>query len=200
MTDLPPSPAPTLLHPVLRRHLLQLRHDATVLRPLQRNDLPAWRRLYEHVQKHLKRPYDPDAEYRFLSAVQRSRLQYAEDQLLLGAFNEDDGRLIGEVSVHLQCVHAHRAELRWSCKTLLMAPEQLLAALNALGRFLFEQVGLRRVVLMLPPQGHEPLAEALGRSGFQLEGTLLDHHRNAQGWHDRQLYALTAPAWAQRQA
>ena len=27
------------------------------------------------------------------------------------------------------------------------------------------------------------------------EGILRDYHLDAEGWHDRQLLALTAPAW-----
>ncbi|KAF1016780.1 MAG: hypothetical protein GAK31_00038 [Stenotrophomonas maltophilia] len=187
------------LRPVLGNHLLQLRHASTLLRPLQRSDLPAWRALYEHALKRTRQPYDANAEYRFLPTVQRSRLQHAGDTLLLGAFDAG-GTLLGLSSVQLQCTQAHRAELHWACEAALAPTTHLASALLALNGFLFQQVGLRRVVMLLSDTAQAALVEALLASGYHHEAILRDHHRDSRGWHDRWLYALTAPAWQQHPA
>ncbi|WMJ69509.1 GNAT family protein [Stenotrophomonas sp. 24(2023)] len=188
-------PSVPLLRPVLRRHLLHLRHGDTVLRPLQRVDLPIWRRFHERVRRLQCHPHDPAGEDRFLASVQRSRLQHADDRLLLGVFEQQQDRLIGQLSVQLECIHAQRAQLDWPCRALLMDAIQLRSAMLALCRFLFEQVGLHRVCLLLPPAGHDHLREALLAAGFRREGVLRGHHRAPDGWQDRCLYAQTAPDW-----
>lgn len=192
---LPLSPAPPL-QPVLRRHLLQLRHGSTLLRPLLRSDLPAWRNLYEHVQRLRHRSCRSDAEDRFLAGVQRSRLQHVDDRLLLGVFDEAGGSLIGQLSIHLECERAQRGQLHWLCHALLMDATQLHSALQAACHFLFEQVGLHRLWLLLPPPAPPGLlTETLQATGFRQEGVLRGHHRSEEGWQDRYVYALTAPAW-----
>ena len=55
----------------------------------------------------------------------------------------------------------------------------------------FDDVGLHRLFVLLPPGCTSPFAQALQAHGFIREGILRDYHLDAQGWHDRQLLALT---------
>jgi len=192
-TSLPP------LRPVLRRHLLRLQHDPIVLRPLQRADLFAWRRHHHQVERGVVFPDGFDAEARFLAGVQRSQLEYDNDRLLLGTFDAD-GKLLDQLNVRLDCAHARSAELHWLHTVGCAQQRQLQATLRALCPFLFEQVGLRRVYSMLAPDASSQIVDTLHSIGFKQEGVLRDHHLDEAGWQDRQLYALTAPAWLQRQS
>lgn len=187
------------LRPVLRRHLLMLRHGPVVLRPLQRSDLVTWRRHYRQVERACKLPTHIDAEAHFLCGVQRSQLQHDNDHLLLGTFDAE-GELLDQLDLRLHCAHARSVELRWLHAAGCPRQRQLHPSLQALCTFLFEQVGVRRLFVLLPPDAGSELVATLQAIGFQREGLLRDHHLDAEGWQDRQLYALTAPVWLQRQS
>lgn len=186
------------LRPVLRRHLLLLQHGPVVLRPLQRSDLVSWRRYYRQVERACNLPAHFDAEARFLCAVQRSQLQHDNDHLQLGAF-DSNGELLDQLSLRLHCAHARSVELYWLHAGGCPRQRQLQPSLQALCRFLFEQVGIRRLFVLLAPDTGSEVVAALQAIGFEREGLLRDHHLDAEGWQDRQLYALTAPVWLQRQ-
>ena len=191
-TSLPP------LRPVLRRHLLRLQHGPVVLRPLQRSDLSAWRHYHQQVERSSNLPGHFDAEAHFLCGVQRSQLQHDNDHLLLGSFDAV-GELLDQLNLRLHCAHARSVELRWLHAAGCPRQRQLHASLQALCTFLFEQVGIRRLFVLLPPDAGSELVATLQALGFEREGLLRDHHLDAEGWQDRQLYALTAPVWLQRQ-
>ncbi len=193
-----PIPLPPL-RPVLRRHLLLLQHGPVVLRPLQRSDLVVWRRHYRQVERACNRPAHFDAEARFLCGVQRSQLQHDNDHLLLGSFDAA-GELLDELNLRLHCAHARSVELRWLHAGGCPQQRQLRASLQALCAFLFEQVGIHRLFVLLPPDAGSALIATLQAIGFEREGLLRDHHLDDEGWQDRQLYALTAPIWRQRQS
>lgn len=190
------SPLPPL-QPILRRHLLHLHHGPIVLRPLQRADLAVWRRHHQRTGYGGEVPRHLDAEAHFLGSVQRSQLLHDNDQLLLGTF-DGEGELLDQLNVRLHCAHSRSAELRWVHATGCAEQRQLQHALRALCPFLFEQVGLRRLFALLPAEAGLPLARTLQAIGFQREGILRDYHLGAEGWQDRQLHALTAPAWPQQ--
>ncbi|MBO1748546.1 GNAT family N-acetyltransferase [Stenotrophomonas indicatrix] len=192
-----PTPLPPL-RPVLRRHLLLLQHGPVVLRPLQRSDLALWRRHYQRIERACNLPAHFDAEASFLCAVQRSQLQHDNDRLLLGSFDAA-GELLDQVSLHLRCSHARSVELHWLHAAGCPEQRLLRPALQALGTFLFEQVGIRRLYVLLPCDAGSGLVATLQSVGFEHEGLLRDHHLDVEGWQDRQLYALTAPVWRQRQ-
>ncbi|PII18116.1 GNAT family N-acetyltransferase [Stenotrophomonas sp. LMG 10879] len=187
------------LRPVLRRHLLLLQHGPVVLRPLQRSDLVAWRRHYRQVERACNLPAHFDAEARFLCAVQRSQLQHDNDHLQLGAFDVE-GELLDQLSLRLQCAHARSVELYWLHAGGCPQQRQLHPSLHALCTFLFEQVGIRRLFVLLPPDTGSEVVATLQAVGFEHEGLLRDHHLDDEGWQDRRLYALTAPAWLQRRS
>ncbi|HIE5095631.1 GNAT family protein [Stenotrophomonas maltophilia] len=179
------------LRPVLRGHLVQLQTAHATLRPFLRSDLPRWRRFDDHRQGGRRDPAGVDEEARFLGLMHRSRLQQENDQLLLGVFDAERGTLLDQLHVRLHSLHARSAELRsvqhWHAHTE--------AALLALCPFLFNDVGLHRLFVLLPTECDTPFARALRASGFEQEGVLRDQHLDLHGWHDRQLLALTAPAW-----
>ncbi|XFC39391.1 GNAT family N-acetyltransferase [Stenotrophomonas indicatrix] len=186
------------LRPVLRRHLLLLQHGPVVLRPLQRSDLSAWRHYYQKVERSSNLPGHFDAEAHFLCGVQRSQLQHDNDHLLLGSFDAV-GELLDQLNLRLHCAHARSVELRWLHAGGCPQQRQLHPSLQALCTFLFEQVGIRRLFVLLPPDTGSEVVATLQAVGFEREGLLRDHHLDAEGWQDRQLYALTAPVWLQRQ-
>ena len=185
------------MRPVLRRHLLHLQHGPVVLRALQRSDLPSWRRHYRGIEHACSVPPHHDAEARFLCGVQRSQLQHDNDQLLLGAFDAE-GELLDQMNLHLRCAHTRSVELRWLRADGCPQQRQLHRSLQALCAFLFEQVGIRRLFVLLAPDADAQLVAALQGLCFEREGLLRDRHLGADGWQDRQLYALTAPRWQQR--
>ncbi|WP_416057290.1 GNAT family N-acetyltransferase [Stenotrophomonas maltophilia] len=193
-----PNPYPTL-HPVLRRHLLHLAHGSITLRSLHRNDLPAWRRLCEQRHRGCAVDCGPDADVQVFIGIQRSRLQQDNDQLLLGVFDHSSHELLDQIGVRLQSTLRRSAELQPFCPVHWHDPERFGHTLQALCPFLFEQVGLQRVYMMLPPRDEAGLAKPLQALGFQNEGLLRDHHPGMHGWEDRHMYALTAPVWRRRQ-
>ncbi|QGM01622.1 GNAT family N-acetyltransferase [Stenotrophomonas maltophilia] len=190
MTPYPTSPLPPL-RPVLRRHLLQLQAAPVTLRPFQRADLPRWRLFDDRRRRGRRDPSVIDEEARFLAHMHRSRLEQDNDQLLLGVFDDEHGNVLDQLHVRLQSLHARSAELL----SLQHWHPHSDAALRALCPFLFEDVGLHRLFVMLPPDCSDPFATALRAFGFEQEGLLRDHHLDLDGWQDRQLLALTAPMW-----
>lgn len=193
------STTPPALHPVLRRHLLHLRHGSISLRTLQRTDLAAWRVLRGQRQGPYGGACRADAEVQLFIGIQRSRLQQDNDRLLLGMFDQSDHTLVDQLTVRLQSARDRSAELLPFCQSDWGDPERFAHALHALCPFLFEQVGLHRVYVMLPPAGSAGLASVLQAAGFHNEGLLRDHHLGNAGWEDRTLHALTAPTWRGRQ-
>lgn len=191
MTNSAPSTHFAPLRPVLRRHLLHLQATPITLRSFQRTDLPRWRAFDDRRQRGQRHPPGVDEEARFLASIHRSRLQEDNDQLVLGVFDDTQGALLDQLHIRLQSLHSRCAELR-SLQHQHVHPQ---AALQALCPFLFDDVGLHRIYVLLPPGCTTPFAKALQAHGFTREGILRDHHLDAEGWHDRQLLALTAPAW-----
>lgn len=179
------------LRPVLRRHLLHLAAAPVTLRSFQRNDLPRWRVFDHRRQRTQQRHPGIDEEARFLASIHRSRLEQDNDKLVLGVFDDAQGALIDQLHVRLQSLHSRCAELQ-SLHHQHVYPQQ---ALQALCPFLFDNVGLHRIFVLLPPGCTTPFAQALQCQGFTHEGILRDYHLDVEGWHDRQLLALTAPAW-----
>ncbi|HDS1549056.1 GNAT family N-acetyltransferase [Stenotrophomonas maltophilia] len=179
------------LRPVLRRHLLHLQATPITLRSFQRTDLPRWRTFDDRRQRGQRPSYGIDEEARFLASVHRSRLQEDNDLLVLGVFDDAQGILHDQLHVRLQSLHSRCAELQ-SLQHRNAHPQ---ATLRALCPFLFDNVGLHRIFVLLPPGCTTPFAQALQAHGFMREGILRDYHLDAEGWHDRQLLALTAPAW-----
>lgn len=194
MTPYPTSPLPPL-RPVSRRHLLQLQVAPVTLRPFQRADLPAWRLFDDRRRRGRRHPAGIDEEARFLAHMHRSRLEQDNDQLLLGVFDDEHGTVLDQLHVRLQSLHTRCAELL----SLQHWHPHVDAALRALCPFLFEDVGVHRLFVMLPPDCSDPFATALHAFGFEHEGLLRDHHLDLDGWQDRQLLALTAPVWRSRQ-
>lgn len=194
MTPYPTSPLPPL-RPVLRRHLLQLQAAPVTLRPFQRTDLPRWRLFDDRRRRGRRHPAGIDEEARFLAHMHRSRLEQDNDQLLRGVFDDEHGTVLDQLHVRLQSLHTRCAELL----SLQHWHPHVDAALRALCRFLFEDVGVHRLFVMLPPDCSDPFATALHAFGFEHEGLLRDHHLDLDGWQDRQLLALTAPVWRSRQ-
>ncbi len=186
-------PTPTLppLRPVLRRHLLQLQAAPVTLRPFQRTDLPRWRLFDDRRRRGRRHPGGIDEEARFLAHMHRSRLEQDNDQLLLGVFDDEHSTVLDQLHIRLQSLHARSAELL----SLQHWHPHADAALRALCPFLFEDVGLHRLFVMLPPDCSAPFANALRAFGFEQEGVLRDHHLGLDGWQDRELLALTAPMW-----
>ncbi len=194
MTPYPTSLLPPL-RPVSRRHLLQLQVAPVTLRPFQRADLPAWRLFDDRRRRGRRHPAGIDEEARFLAHMHRSRLEQDNDQLLLGVFDDEHGTVLDQLHVRLQSLHTRCAELL----SLQHWHPHVDAALRALCPFLFEDVGVHRLFVMLPPDCSDPFATALHAFGFEHEGLLRDHHLDLDGWQDRQLLALTAPVWRSRQ-
>ena len=194
MTPSPTSPLPPL-RPVSRRHLLQLQAEPVTLRPFQRTDLPRWRLFDDRRRRGRRHPAGIDEEARFLAHMHRSRLEQDNDQLLLGVFDDEHGTVLDQLHVRLQSLHTRCAELL----SLQHWHPHVDAALRALCPFLFEDVGVHRLFVMLPPDCSDPFATALHAFGFEHEGLLRDHHLDLDGWQDRQLLALTAPVWRSRQ-
>lgn len=194
MTPYPTSLLPPL-RPVSRRHLLQLQMAPVTLRPFQRADLPAWRLFDDRRRRGRRHPAGIDEEARFLAHMHRSRLEQDNDQLLLGVFDDEHGTVLDQLHVRLQSLHTRCAELL----SLQHWHPHVDAALRALCPFLFEDVGVHRLFVMLPPDCSDPFATALHAFGFEHEGLLRDHHLDLDGWQDRQLLALTAPVWRSRQ-
>ncbi len=194
MTPYPTSLLPPL-RPVSRRHLLQLQVAPVTLRPFQRADLPAWRLFDDRRRRGRHLHPGLDEEARFLAHMHRSRLEQDNDQLMLGVFDDQHGTVLDQLHVRLHSLHSRCAELlslqHWHAHTDAM--------LQALCPFLFEDVGLHRLFVMLPPDCSDPFATALHAFGFEQEGLLRDHHLDLDGWQDRQLLALTAPVWRSRQ-
>ncbi len=194
MTPYPTSLLPPL-RPVSRRHLLQLQVAPVTLRPFQRADLPAWRLFDDRRRRGRHLHPGIDEEARFLAHMHRSRLEQDNDQLTLGVFDGQHGTVLDQLHVRLHSLHSRCAELlslqHWHAHTDAM--------LQALCPFLFEDVGLHRLFVMLPPDCSDPFATALHAFGFEQEGLLRDHHLDLDGWQDRQLLALTAPVWRSRQ-
>lgn len=191
MTNSAPSTHFAPLRPVLRRHLLHLQATPITLRSFQRTDLPRWRAFDDQCQRGQRHPHGIDEEARFLASVYRSRLQEDNDLLVLGVFDDVQGVLHDQLHIRLQSLHSRCAELQ-SLQHRHPHPQ---AALRALCPFLFDDVGLHRLFVLLPPGCTSPFAQALQAHGFIREGILRDYHLDAQGWHDRQLLALTASAW-----
>ncbi len=193
-----PSPVPAL-HPVLRRHLLHLTHGSVTVRALQRNDVNDWLGLC--VQRRAQHGFGcrPDADVQLLIGVQRSRLQFDNDQLLLGVFDASNGRLLDQLGVRLQSTQARSAELHPFCQALWKGTQSLRDTLHALCPFLFEQVGLHRLYVLLPAQTPKTVASVWKDAGFEKEGVLRGQHFDGAQWQDRHLHALTAPEWRRRQ-
>ncbi|PNY70113.1 GNAT family N-acetyltransferase [Stenotrophomonas pavanii] len=179
------------LRPVLRRHLLHLQAAPVTLRSFQRTDLPRWRVFDDRRQRVQRHAPGVDEEARFLASVYRSRLQQDNDLLVLGVFDDAEGALLDQLHVRLHSLHSRCAELH----SLQHGQAHPQAALRALCPFLFDDVGLHRLFVLLPPGCTSPFAQALQAQGFSCEGILRDHHLDAAGWHDRQLLALTATTW-----
>lgn len=197
------EPNPTshpALHPVLRRHLLHLGHGSVNLRTLQRTDLASWRTLCGQRRHRCRLPCRADAEVQLFIAIQRSRLQQDNDRLLLGVFDQPSHTLVDQLTVRLQSARDRSAELQPFCQADWSDPQRFAHALHALCPFLFEQVGLHRVYVMVPPEDSAGLAAVLHAAGFHNEGLLRDHHLGEDGWEDRSLHALTAPTWRRQQA
>ncbi|WP_414493283.1 GNAT family N-acetyltransferase [Stenotrophomonas maltophilia] len=191
------APRLTPLRPVSRRHLLQLQVAPVTLRPFQRADLPAWRLFDDRRRRGRHLHSGMDEEARFLAHMHRSRLEQDNDQLMLGVFDDQHGIVLDQLHVRLHSLHSRCAELlslqHWHAHTDAM--------LQALCPFLFEDVGLHRLFVMLPPDCSAPFTQALRTQGFEQEGVLRDQHFGLDGWQDRQLLALTAPIWrSQHQA
>ena len=175
------------LRPVLRRHLLHLQAAPVTLRSFQRTDLPRWR-VFDDRRQRVRHAPGVDEEARFLASVYRSRLQQDNDLLVLGVFDDAEGALLDQLHVRLHSLHSRCAELH-------SLPGPSAGRVAGAVPFLFDDVGLHRLFVLLPPGCTSPFAQALQAQGFSCEGILRDHHLDAAGWHDRQLLALTATTW-----
>ncbi len=145
------------LRPVLRRHLLHLQAAPVTLRSFQRTDLPRWRVFDDRRQRVQRHAPGVDEEARFLASVYRSRLQQDNDLLVLGVFDDAEGALLDQLHVRLHSLHSRCAELH----SLQHGQAHPQAALRALCPFLFDDVGLHRLFVLLPPGCTSPFAQAL---------------------------------------
>lgn len=148
----------------------------------------------DQVTKYLSWPTHPDAE------VTRAVLstwveQYAQD----GFYNWAivlNGVLIGSISV-VRCSEKDAwAEIGYVIGRAQWGQGLMTEALDAVLRFLFETVGLHRVMLR-----HDTENIASGRvmvkNGLAYEGTLRKHvHRKDDTWGDLAIYGILREEWA----
>jgi RimJ/RimL family protein N-acetyltransferase len=139
-----------------------------VLRPHQVDDAADWYALQSDptVLRYLSWPRrSPRASRRHLHhRTRHTRLEQAGDFLALAV--ELDGRLIGDVSLHLREVAAgdRRAEIGWIIGTEWAGRGYASEAARALLRIAFETLGARYVTAVMDPDNErsELLARRLG--------------------------------------
>ena len=152
----------------------------------------------DEVTRHLTWPTHPDVE------VTRTVLStwvegYADD----GRFQwgiEKDGELIGDIAVVAASTQHEFAEIGYCVGRAWWGQGIMSEALGAVMRFLFEEVGVHRIVLR-----HDTLNPASGKvmlkNGLRPEGTQRGHFKRNDGTYaDLAFYGILRDEWEENHA
>lgn len=122
--------------------------------------------------------------------AERQRL-WEDERAAEWAVTDDTDTVLGRVGFRNLDLHeAHAEVLYWvlpAARGTGVAPR----ALTVLTRWAFDVVGFRRLELQ-HSTANEASCRVASKCGFAVEGTLREHTRHADGWHDMHVHARLA--------
>jgi ribosomal-protein-alanine N-acetyltransferase len=178
---------------------LRLTGAGVRLRPPKSSDYAEWSALRQ-VSRAFLQPWEPTwAEDDLTKAAFRRRLASYQRDLDTGiafpffVFREEDGALVGGMTLsNVRRGVAQMASLGYWIGLPHARRGHTLAAVKAVTRFAFEQVGLHRVEAACIPE-NQPSATLLLKAGFEEEGFAKAYLKIDGEWRDHRLFGLLSP-------
>lgn len=117
------------------------------------------------------------------------RFERCEDFALF-LFRKSDGEFIGGSGLHRFDLAVPKFEIGYWCRTSCVGRGYITEAVKGIAGLAFEELGARRVEIMMDARNHRSVAVA-ERAGFELEGVLRHDERAPDGsLRDTKIYAL----------
>jgi ribosomal-protein-alanine N-acetyltransferase len=183
---------------------LRLTGAGVRLRPPKSGDYAEWSALRQ-VSRAFLQPWEPTwAEDDVTRAAFRRRLASYQRDLDLGTafpffvFRESDGALVGGITLsNVRRGVAQMGSIGYWIGLPHARRGHTLAAVNAVTRFSFEQLGLHRVEAACLP-ANEASATLLLKAGFEEEGFAKSYLKIDGDWRDHRLFGLLSPELKRR--
>lgn len=181
---------------------LRLAGEGVRLRPPRWADFAEWAELRGASRAFLQ-PWEPTwAEDDLTRAAFRRRLATYQRDMDMGVaypffvFRETDGRLVGAITVsNVRRGVAQMCSIGYWVGQPYTRRGHTLAAVNAVCRFAFEQLGLHRVEAACIPT-NTASAGVLLKAGFEEEGYAKAYLKIDGDWRDHRLFGLLSPELA----
>jgi len=172
---------------------LVLHTERLVLRPLQTADAEALFAIFSNpdfMRFWSSTPWTQIEQARALIAADRQDLAQGL-HLRLGVQRNEDGRLIGTVSLFKFDAQNRRAEIGYGIAPEVWRQGYVTEALHALLGHAFDELGLMRIEADVDPRNIAS-ARSLEKLGFRQEGLLRERWRVGEDVSDSALYGLLA--------
>lgn len=178
---------------------LRLQGEGVRLRPARWTDYGEWSALREESRAFLQ-PWEPTwAEDDLTRPAFRRRLTSYQRDMDAGTafpffvFREEDGRLVGGITLsNVRRGVAQMASIGYWVGEPYARYGYISAAVKAVTRFAFTQLGLHRVEAACLPQ-NEKSAGLLLKVGFAEEGYARKYLKIDGDWRDHRLFGLLSP-------
>ena len=183
---------------------LRLTGEGVRLRPPKWADHPEWAALRQLSRAFLQ-PWEPTwADDDLTRSAFRRRLASYQRDIDLGVafpffvFRDEDETLVGGVTLsNVRRGVAQMGALGYWIGQPHARCGYTLAAVNAVTRFAFQQLGLHRVEAACLPR-NEASAKLLFKAGFEEEGFAKAYLKIDGDWRDHRLFGLLSPDLAKR--
>ncbi|HEX6858749.1 MAG TPA: GNAT family protein [Caulobacteraceae bacterium] len=178
---------------------LRLSGEGVTLRPPRWGDYAEWSALRE-ASKAFLQPWEPIwGEDDLTRAAFRRRLASYQRDIDGGTafpffvFRDEDGAMVGGITLsNVRRGVAQMASIGYWCGQPYARSGYISAAVTAVSRFAFEQLGLHRVEAACLP-ANEKSANLLLKCGFTEEGFAKKYLKINGDWRDHRLFGLLAP-------
>ncbi|MGX9347784.1 GNAT family N-acetyltransferase [Microbacterium sp. KNMS] len=130
---------------------------------------------------------------------QLTTLAEDDDYLVLGIEHLAEGRVIGDLYVHLKSVENRCVELGWAVHPDYQGRGYAAEAAAAIIRLSFETLGLHRIMAEIDPRNRASAA-LCRRLGMRCEAHFVEDLWFRGGWADTEIYAVLAREWRAAQA
>jgi len=183
---------------------LRLTGAGVRLRPPKSSDYAEWSVLRQ-VSRAFLQPWEPTwAEDDLTRAAFRRRMASYQRDIDTGAafpffvFREEDGALVGGITLsNVRRGVAQMASVGYWIGLPHAQRGHTLAAVKAVTRFAFDQVGLHRIEAACIPYNHASAALLL-KAGFEEEGFAKAYLKIDGDWRDHRLFGLLSPELQRR--
>lgn len=176
----------------------QLETARLILRPLKKSDAPVFSAYRSDLQiaryQGWEAPYSLEQAEKFIEQMQSVTPGELGQWLQLGLQRKSGGEIVGDVAFHVLKDNRRTAEIGMTLAPDFHGQGFGVEAVTGLVRYLFNDLGMHRVIANCDPQNH-PAYHLLERVGFRREGYFVDSLWFKGGWASEYWYAILESEW-----